>query len=121
MSDYSRAQENVRIAIEQYGTAMICYVFQHPAIAWHFTQLREAVEGRNIQKSDFVEKFLGAKETVDRIKAQFGDSVQLNVILKDYKDTEENKAVARVLNDVARIEDCMPFDYTKTRVERAIS
>jgi hypothetical protein len=30
-----------------------------------FTQLREAVEGRNIQKPDFIEKFLGAKETVD--------------------------------------------------------
>lgn len=121
LSDYNRAQKNIEIAIEQYGTAMICYVFQHPAVAWHFTQLREVVEGRNIQKTDFIEEILGAKETTNRIKTQFGDKVQLNVILKDYKDTKENKAVARAFNDVARIEDCIPFDCTKAKIESVIS
>jgi len=120
LSDYNRAFQNVNAAIEQYGSAMVCYVFQHPAIAWHFTELREAVEGRNIQKKDFIEKFLGAKGTVDQIKAHFGDKVTLNVILKDYKDTQENKAVAKVFNDASSIEECFSFDYTKESIERIL-
>lgn len=99
---------------------MICYVFQHPAIAWRFTELREVVEGRNIKKTDFIEKFLGAKETVDKIKTHSGNKVKLNVILKDYKDTKENKAVAKIFEDVASIEDCIMFDYTKTSIKRIL-
>lgn len=120
LSDYKRAKQNVQTAVDHYGTAMICYVFQHPAIAWHFTELREVVEGRNIKKSDFIEKFLGAQETVDRIKAHFGEKVTLSVILKDYKDTKKNKAIAKVFEDVTSIEDCIAFDYTKTSIERIL-
>lgn len=121
LSDYERAQKNLQLAIDQYGTAMICYVFQHPAIAWRFTQLREAVEGRNIQEPDFIEKFLGAKETVDKLKAHFGDRIILNVILKDYRDTKANKAVAKVFANTAGIEECISFDYTKRDIERAMA
>lgn len=121
LSDYRLAHQNLQAAIDHYGTAMVCYIFQHPAIAWHFTQLREAVEGRNIKKSDFIEKFLGAKETVDKIKDTFGDKVILNVILKDYKDTDKNKAVAKVFDNAASIEECITFDYTKKDIERAIT
>jgi UDP-N-acetylglucosamine kinase len=120
LADYKRAHQNIQTAIEHYGDIMVCYVFQHPAIAWRFTELREAVEGRNIKKSDFVEKFLGAKETVDKIKADFGEKVKLYVILKDYKDTKENKAVAQVFSNAKRIEDCLEFEYTKTSIERIL-
>ena len=120
-SDYGHASQNIKKVVEQYGVAMVCFVFQHPAIAWHFTQLREAVEGRNIQKKDFIEKFLGAKETANKIKAEFGDQVTLNVILKDYKDTKENKAVAKVFNNVSSVEECFDFDYTKNDIERILA
>ncbi len=120
-SDYGHAYQNINKVVEQYGIAMVCFVFQHPSIAWHFTQLREAVEGRNIQKKDFIEKFLGAKETVNKIKSEFGDKVTLNVILKDYKDTRENKAVAKVFNNVSKVEECFDFDYTKADIERILA
>lgn len=120
LADYERAKSNIEKAINQYGQATIFYVFQHPAIAWHFTQLREVVEGRNIKKKDFIEKFLGAKQVVDKLKAEFGDKVVLNVILKDYKDTRENKAVAGAIEDISRIEDHLDFRYTKTSLERIL-
>lgn len=120
LADYNHAHLNIQMAIEGYGLVMICYIFQHPSIAWHFTRLREAVEGRNIQKADFVNKFLGAKDTTDKIKAQFGNKVMLNVILKDYKDTAENKAVTKVFDDVAKVEDCIEFEYTKKSIEKAL-
>lgn len=120
LSDYRRAYKNIEKVIEQYDTVMIAYIFQHPAIAWHFTQLREAVEGRNIRQEDFIDRFLGAKDTVNKLKAHFGDKITLHVILKDYRDTKENKAVAEVFTDVASVEECLPFDYTKSNVEESL-
>lgn len=120
LADYDRAKSNLEKAIDHYGQATIFYVFQHPVIAWHFTQLREVVEGRNIRKKDFIEKFLGAKEVVNKLKAEFGDKLILNIILKDYKDTKENKAVTEVIEDVVRIEDHLDFRYTKTNLERIL-
>lgn len=120
LADYERAQRNIEKALDQYGMATIFYVFQHPIIAWRFTKLREAVEGRNIKKEDFIDRFIDAKKTVNKIKASFGDKIILNVILKDYKDTKENKAVAEVFKDVNRIEDCIEFPYTKGDIERIL-
>lgn len=120
LSDYPRARQNIQTAVDRYGSVIVCYVFQHPTIAWHFTRLREAVEGRNIQKEDFVNKFIGAKETVDKLKAKFSNKVTLHVILKDYKDTKENKAVAKVFNNVGSVEECFSFTYTKKSIERIL-
>ncbi|MEO7363902.1 MAG: zeta toxin family protein [Candidatus Saccharimonadales bacterium] len=119
-ADYEHAHNNVTNALMISENVMICYVFQHPAIAWHFTQLREVVEGRNIRKGDFVTKFIGAKQTVDKIKATFGDKVTLHVILKDYKDTAYNKEVANVFPNAANIEQCIDFYYTKETIERIL-
>lgn len=121
LADYDRAKTNLEKAIDHYGQATIFYVFQHPIIAWHFTQLREVVEGRNIKKKDFIERFLGAKKVVDKLKTEFGDKVVLNIILKDYKDTKENKAVAAAIEDISRIEDHLDFRYTKTNLERILN
>lgn len=120
LADYNQAYQNISKVINEYDTAMICFVFQHPSIVWHFTQLREKVEGRNIQKNDFIEKFLGSKHTVDKIKIEFGDKIILNVILKDYKDTKNNKAVAKVYTNVMSIDQCFNINYTKKDLERII-
>lgn len=120
LSDYERASKNIESVIRQYSSVTISYIFQHPAIAWHFTQLREAVEGRNIQKKDFIDKFLGSRETVNKLKVRFGDALDLVVVLKDYKDVKENKAIEKVFSDVATIEECFPFGYTKTTLRKII-
>ncbi len=120
LSDYDRALKNISAAVAAYGMTIICYIFQHPAIAWHFTQLREAVEGRNIRRQDFITKFLGAKETADKIKSLFKGKVILNVVLKDYRDAGENKAVAKVFADTASVEGCVPFTYTRESVKRIL-
>jgi UDP-N-acetylglucosamine kinase len=120
LADYDRAKSNLEKVIDHYGHTTIFYVFQHPDIAWHFTQLREFIEGRNIKKKDFIEKFLGAKEVVDKLKAMFGDKLALNIILKDYKDTKENKAIANVFRNVPKIEDYLDFSYNKASLERIL-
>jgi UDP-N-acetylglucosamine kinase len=120
LSDFTRAKQNIDRVLAQYSGVFISYIFQHPVIAWHFTQLREVIEGRNIRKADFIDRFLGAKLTVDEIKQEFVDKVQLSLILKDYKDTKHNKAVAKVYNNVNSVEECINFPYTKESLERLL-
>ena len=119
-SDYNRAKHNIEQVLNKHSTIFIFYIFQHPAIAWHFTQLRELVEGRNIRKGDFIDRFLGAKETVDKIKQAFSDRVHLSLVLKDYKDTQYNKTVAKVFTNVNSVEECVDFPYTKESLERLL-
>lgn len=99
---------------------IISYIFQHPLIAWHFTQIREVIEGRNIRKIDFINKFLGAKETVNSVKKEYDKKVQLNLVLKDYRDTQSNKTVEKVFNNVSNVEECIDFPYTKESLERLL-
>jgi len=119
-SDYTRARANVVRVLNKYGVIIILYVIQSPEIAWAFTQLREVTEGRNIRKEDFISRFIGAKETVDKIKLEFKDRIRLNVIQKDYKDTKTNKQIANVFPNVKSIDECITFRYNKSDIERSI-
>ena len=119
-SNYKQASDNVKYAVENYGTVNICYIFQHPSIAWHFTQLREVVEGRNIRREDFVAKFIDAMETAEQVKKDFGDCVKLRIIQKDYKDSADNKAIEAVFSDVSGIDNLIAFNYNREEIESAL-
>lgn len=119
-SNYERARKNIESSLETYKVVNICYVFQYPSIAWHFTQIREEVEGRNIQREDFVKKLLDAKTTVDKVVQDFGKCVKLYIIQKEYLDTAENKVVANVYEEVFDIEKYIDFIYTEDNVKRIL-
>jgi UDP-N-acetylglucosamine kinase len=40
LSDYNRAKQNIEMVLNKHSAVFISYIFQHPVIAWHFTQLR---------------------------------------------------------------------------------
>ena len=63
---------------------------------------------------------MGSKRTVDRLKQELGDKVLLNLVLKDYKDTQYNKAVAKVFTNVNSVEECIDFPYTIESLERLL-
>lgn len=120
LSDFTRAKQNIDKVLIKYPGVIISYIFQDPTIAWHFTRIREATEGRNIRKIDFINKFLGARETVNRVKQEYGNKVQLNLVLKDYKDIQSNKAVEKVFSNVNSIEEFIDFSYTKEGLEKLL-
>lgn len=112
-ANYKKAHENVQKALESGAQVIVLYIFQHPAVAWDFTCKREIVEGRNIRKKDFIDKFIAAKDSVEKIKEMFGKEVQLNIVIKDYKDTQYNKRIAQVFVDTSSIAETIAFTYTK--------
>lgn len=90
-SRYKKAADNLSRSLEKMRPTFIFYIYQKPEVAWKFTQAREKAEGRKIPKSAFIEEFLGARETVDKILHEFGSKVTVFFVKKDFeKNTVEN-------------------------------
>ncbi len=84
LANYEKAVENINRSLKRKREVFIFYIYQQPEIAWQFTLAREKVEGRNIPKDDFIDKFVLARETVDRIHKAFGDKITIFLIQKNY-------------------------------------
>src|SRR3989338_729992 len=63
LSKYDKAVANIKRSLDKKRRVFIFYVYQHPSVAWRFTEAREKIEGRKIPKSAFIEQFIGARET----------------------------------------------------------
>lgn len=116
LSKYEKAVKNIQTSLEKRRLVVIFYIYQHPITAWKFTQKRELVEGRNIPKKAFIEQFLGAKETVGRIRKEFNDDVTVFLVKKDYeKNTVEG--FIEIKSAGQSVDDCIKERYTKKDLE----
>jgi len=112
---YGKAMENIERSLKHNRIVIIYYLFQDPAVAWHFTQVREAKEGRRVSKEVFISSFLKARENVVQAKTQFGDKVELKLVIKDFiKDFE------KLYEHVERLDNYLPKVYTKEELEKLL-
>ena len=87
---YNGALENIKRSLDHDRKVEIFFVYQNPLQAWDFTKKREALEQRRVSKEVFIDSFLKARENVNKAKATFGQSIELNLIIKDFeKDLEQ--------------------------------
>lgn len=98
---------------------LIFYVYQESSIAWKFTQAREKEEGRHIPKEAFIRNFLGAKNTVDNILKDFGGSVQVFVVKKNF-ETHEVEDIIEINSADKSIDDYVASSYTKSKLEKLL-
>lgn len=78
------ARRNILRSVERKNRSVqIIYVYQRPELAWEFVLAREETEGRNIPCREFVRQFYAAKASVCELKRELGDSLQVDVILKN--------------------------------------
>lgn len=82
-------RENVIRSIKHKRSVQIYYVYQNPKQAWEFVKKREEKEGRRITKEDFIKKYFLAREVVNKIKNEFGNSVQVDLIVKNIDGTDK--------------------------------
>ena len=85
----------------------LLYLFQDPIVAWKFTKIREAKEGRNIPKKVFVAEFFESKECVNRIKSEFGSKVELWLIKKNF-----DQSIAKTEFNVDNVDSYLKIGYT---------
>ena len=80
---YNIAHKNIVRSLNKSRKVGIFLLYQEPLIAWDFTKKRDAIEKRNIPKDAFIESFFASKDNVIKIKAEFGNKIELNVIIKN--------------------------------------
>ncbi|MHB8391026.1 MAG: zeta toxin family protein [Acidobacteriaceae bacterium] len=83
LSSYSVAEKNIQRSLKRDRTVQILYVYQEPQQAWRFVQAREAAEGRRTQPDDFVRQYFAAREVVNRLKAELGKRIQVDLLMKN--------------------------------------
>lgn len=83
LASYSVAYKNIQRSLKKDRKVLIIFVYQRPELAWEFVQAREKVEGRKILPTNFVEQFFGSQEVIKKLKEEFGDKIQVDMLLKD--------------------------------------
>lgn len=115
LSKYDVAHKNITRCLSKGRRIYIIFVLQDPLISWEFVRLREEEEGRRILPEIFVEQFFTSRDTVNSLKAEFGDAVQLNFVVKHYSNH-----YGKTLFDVDRVDDAIFDAYNAPALLEAI-
>ncbi|USN88841.1 MAG: zeta toxin family protein [Candidatus Nomurabacteria bacterium] len=114
-SKIDQARNNIDLSLSKDRPIFIEYVLQPPEIAWKFTQDREKVDGRNIQREDFIEQFIAARDNVATIKREYGNRVRVDLIERNLK-TKQYKITFNIDN----LDTYLPKKYSKDEIESLI-
>jgi len=80
---YDKANLNIQRSLKRNRTVQILYVYLDPKQAWEFVKARETVEGRRILPELFVKQYFEARDVVNRIKAEFGKDIRIDLLVKN--------------------------------------
>ncbi len=115
MSDSGKAISNIERSLQHSRKVIVLYVYQEPRTAWSFVRKREKRDGRRIPKEIFIEKFIAARNSVREVKDKFGDSIQLDVLIKEISgDSNEYHT------DTNDVDSLIARTYTKSILEAEI-
>lgn len=115
LSSYNVAEKNIQRSLKRDRTVQILYVYQEPQQAWKFVQAREAAEGRRIQPEDFVRQYFAAREVVNRLKAEFGKRIQVDLLMKNNDGSHQFYRAG-----VDQIDNHIPEKYSVADVRRLL-
>lgn len=115
LASYEVACKNVRRSLDRGRRVQILYVYQDPMLAWGFVQDREAAEGRRIRPEHFVEQYFGAREVVNRLKAELGRDVRVDLLMKNNDNSHRFYQAG-----VDQIDSHIPERVTRTELEQRL-
>lgn len=90
LSRFEIADKNIKRSIDKGRLVQILYVYQDPLLAWQFVTSRELDEGRKILSEHFVDQYFSARETVDKVKQDYGADVRVDVLMKNIDNTHRS-------------------------------
>ena len=104
---YSDAIKNISRSLNKGRKVEIYFLYQDPVVAWEFTKKREAIEHRKVSKEVFISAFIDSRLNVNKAKMDFGDKLELNLVIKNFStDFEEIKL------NIDNIDRFLPKVYT---------
>ncbi len=86
---YGDAAGNIQRSLAHNRTIELWFIYQNPVLAWEFTKVREARETRHVSKDIFIKAYFASRDNVRQVKEQFGQDVELNILIKDYETGRE--------------------------------
>lgn len=114
-SEYRYSKENIERSLKHSRPTTIIYIYQDPRYAWILTQIRAEIEGRSIPKSYFIDTYFKSIETTNAIKKEFGNSISLDFIQKDY-----DHRIERFYSGIRNIDSYIKVKYTKQLLEEIL-
>ena len=117
-SRYEKAVDNLTRSLNKNRPAFVFYVYQRPELAWKFTQARETIDGRRVPQEAFIEQFLGARATVERLSREFNDRLSIFLVKKDFEKNDVEKMVPISLK--TPIDEYIPERYTQEDLEKLL-
>jgi predicted ABC-type ATPase len=115
LSSYNVAEKNILRSLKRSRTVQILYVYQEPQQAWKFVQAREVAEGRRIQPEDFVRQYFDARVVVNRLKAELGKRIQVDLLMKNNDGSHQFYRAG-----VDQIDNHIPEKYSVADVRRML-
>lgn len=112
MAHLNAAKKNIERCVSKGHQAGIVYVYQDPMRAWEFTQKREILESRRIEKAVFIEAFINAPRNVNELKTIYGDKLKVFLVIKDYDNRNRNIHI-----NIDRIENYLKKEYSIDELE----
>jgi len=111
LSNYERAVRNISRSLEKSRKVFVFYIYQKPEVAWNFTQEREVVEHRKINKSDFINHFIESQKTLSFLRVHFGTKITIIIVRKNFQTNKVEEMIEIEPKDPS-IDDFMDMVYT---------
>ena len=111
LSSFDKARLNIERSLKRDRCVQILYVYQEPELAWQFVCAREAEEGRRIEPDTFVTKYFAARSVVNQLKREFGQSISVDLILKNHDNSDRIYKA-----NIDKIDHHVPEKYTAGEV-----
>lgn len=109
---YRNAVMNLKRAYRKGYTLQVFFVYQDPVIAWEFTKVRERKEGRRVPKEAFTKAYMEARRNVHNAKQEFGENLDVTLIIKDYASGKEV-----IYTDVDNIDSYLDTVYNEEELK----
>ncbi len=110
------ARSNISRSLCRDRRIIIVYIYQDPIIAWKFTKMREAKEGRRIPRDSFIDQFFSAGEVVQSMKGEFGEKIAIWLVEKNLETKKENIRI-----NIDRIDSHLSNAYSRSQLESILS
>lgn len=106
LSSYRSGQRDINKCLKKQRNVGIFYIYQDPVVAWRFTKIREAKEGRPVPKDFFIKSYFDSWNNVNKFKRDYKAKVRVSLIIKDY-----SQKVEKFVINVDKIESFLKNEY----------
>lgn len=115
-ANFDVVARNIRRSLKRGRFVLFLYVYQDPALAWQFVKAREQIGGRNIPLEEFVRQYFSARDTINRLKLEFGHAITVDIFIKN-----EQGLTQVYKENIQRVDDHVPEIYDQASLARMLT